>query len=63
MAQSKHIVLSGPEQIGTFEALKEEVEGDLDALGQDLDTYAGEPTNGEILRVAAEAYLGRLSFT
>ena len=61
MTETKQIALSDDRQVTALEMAKEQVAEDVDAIDDDLRIWGDEPTDGEIIRVLADAYTGRLS--
>ncbi|MDZ7850076.1 MAG: hypothetical protein U5K70_04420 [Halodesulfurarchaeum sp.] len=60
MSPTKQIAFSNQDQAETFEAAKEQIHDDLDRIEEDVRLWGDEPPDGEIIRVLAAAYLGRL---
>ncbi|UWG46586.1 hypothetical protein HSRCO_0287 [Halanaeroarchaeum sp. HSR-CO] len=57
----KHISLSDGRQTEAFEDAKEQIAEDVEAIEGDVRLWGDDPTDGEVIRVLSEAYLGRLS--
>lgn len=58
----KNIALTQDQQKEAYQKARAEVKDDIDAGAVDARQWSGDPTDGEVVRVLAEAYTGTLEF-
>lgn len=58
----KNLALTHRDQHTAFKRAREAVVDDVDAGAIDADQWSGEPTDGEVVRVLAAAYVGDLDY-
>jgi hypothetical protein len=59
--RNKVLTLTDEEQLDAFQDAAAAIANDVEDGVIDADTWGDEPTAGEIVRVASEAYAGTLS--
>lgn len=59
----KSLMLTDPGQIEAFAAAKQEIAKDAEADRINAEMFQGDVKNGEVIRILADAYAGKLDLT